>query len=92
MASRLKKQRLSMNMTQAQLAERANVSLSVLRKFEQSGKISLESFVKLTFVLGLSERMLKAFQPQEQKPSSLEEIINEQPGRSRKRASNPRKK
>ncbi len=61
-------------MTQAELAERSGVSVAVLRKFEQTGKISLESFVKLTFVLGLSERLIKALQPQTQF-ASMDELL-----------------
>lgn len=35
-----------MNLTQEGLAERSGVPLSTLRKFEQKGMISLDSFLK----------------------------------------------
>lgn len=46
---RVRKQR---GFTQAQLAERADVSLGSLRRFETTGKVSLESLTKLADVLG----------------------------------------
>lgn len=70
----LREHRIAGNMTQTDLAERSGVSVAVLRKFEQTGKISLESFIKLTFVLGLNERLLKALQPQTQF-ASMDELL-----------------
>lgn len=37
---------------QSTLAERAGVSLASLRRFEQTGQISLSSLLRLSFVLG----------------------------------------
>lgn len=37
--------------SQKELAERAGISLGSLKRFEQSGQISLESFLKLLHVL-----------------------------------------
>ncbi len=90
----LRKQRIARNMTQADLAHRSGVSVSVLRKFEQTGKISLESFIKLTFVLGLTENFLKALQPQTGfnsmddllKASEAEKPNSNSASRSRKRS------
>lgn len=70
----LREHRIARNMTQAELAQRSGVSVAVLRKFEQTGKISLESFIKLTFVLGLNERLVKALQPQTQF-ASMDELL-----------------
>ena len=91
-AACLKEQRLALNMTQEQLSKRANVSLSVLRKFERSGKISLESFVKLTFVLRLNEQIIAALNATPKTISSLDEILNDTEKSARQRASRPRKK
>ena len=44
--------RLSLNLSQQTLAERSGVSYGTLKKFEQTGKISLESLLKLAWVLG----------------------------------------
>ena len=75
----LREHRIARNMTQAELAQRSGVSVAVLRKFEQTGKISLESFVKLTFVLGLTERLIKALQPQTQF-ASMDELLKASEG------------
>ena len=91
----LRKQRIVRNMTQAELAQRSGVSVSVLRKFEQTGKISLESFIKLTFVLGLTENLIKALQPHTEfnnmdellKASETEKPFSKSAPRSRKRSS-----
>ena len=37
---------------QSTLSERAGVSLASLRRFEQTGRISLKSLLRLSFVLG----------------------------------------
>ncbi len=52
LAARVRKCRLSMNMTQAELAERSGVSLGSVRRFERTGEISLRSLLALALVLG----------------------------------------
>ncbi|SFG06471.1 helix-turn-helix domain-containing protein [Oribacterium sp. WCC10] len=75
LASRMKNIRKRKKLTQKQLAGRSNVSYATLRKFESSGQISLESFVKLTMELGLVNEINELFT----KPvyNSIEEVINE---------------
>lgn len=85
-AALMREGRLVANMTQEQLAGQANVSLAVLRKFERTGKISLESFVKLAFVLGLSDRLLEALRMKTE-TASLDDILKDISGPKRKRAS-----
>lgn len=75
----LREHRIARNMTQVELADRSGVSVAVIRKFEQTGKISLESFIKLTFVLGLNERLIKALQPQTQF-ASMDELLKASEG------------
>lgn len=50
-ARRAQEKRLSFNLSQKSLSERSGVSLGVIKKFENSGKISLESLIKLALVL-----------------------------------------
>ena len=50
-ASRAKSKRLELNLSQETLSEKSGVSLGVLKKFERTGKISLESLLKLALVL-----------------------------------------
>lgn len=57
-AQAVKEKRLSENLTQKSLAEHSGISLAVLKKFEATGKISLESLLKLASSL----RALEDFQ------------------------------
>ncbi len=52
LAARLKKIRKQLKLSQADLAERSGVSLGSLKRFENSGKISLDSLLKLAHLLG----------------------------------------
>lgn len=47
-----KKLRKQKGLSQNELAERSGVSLGSLKRFETKGQISLESLLKLVFVLG----------------------------------------
>ena len=49
--ARIRECRLAAGMTQEELAGRAGVSLSTLRRFERTGDISLKVFVEMAFVL-----------------------------------------
>jgi transcriptional regulator with XRE-family HTH domain len=63
LAENVRERRLQMDLTQEGLAERSGVSLSTLRKFEQKGSISLESFLKLLSVIGGLEEVINALKP-----------------------------
>ena len=75
LALRMKNIRKRKKITQKQLAGRSNVSYATLRKFEKTGQISLESFVKLTMELGVVNEINELFT----RPvyNSIEEVINE---------------
>ena len=47
-----KKLRKQKGLSQNELAERSGVSLGSLKRFETKGQVSLESLLKLVFVLG----------------------------------------
>jgi len=49
---RFRQRRKECRISQASLAEKADVSLGSLKRFESSGEISLSSLVKLAFALG----------------------------------------
>ena len=51
LAERIRTLRLARGWKQTTLARRSGVSLGSLRRFEESGRISLESLLKLTFAL-----------------------------------------
>jgi transcriptional regulator with XRE-family HTH domain len=52
LANRHKILRKDLGFTQPEIAERSGVSLGSIKRFERTGKISLESLLKLTEVLG----------------------------------------
>ena len=58
-----KEKRLSLNMSQQSLAQRSGVSLGSLKKFEQTGQISLASLLRLALVLGSLADFVKVFAP-----------------------------
>ncbi len=84
-AENVRLQRLQIGLTQQGLAERSGVALPTLRKFEQKGFISLESFLKLQMVLGGLESIIKSIQPNQSKFSSIDEVLeaNKKPIRKR---------
>jgi len=51
-ASRARDLRLELNLSQQSLSEKSGVSYGSLKKFEQTGQISLESLLKLALILG----------------------------------------
>lgn len=69
--------RLSKGLTQEGLSKRSGVSLATLRKFEQQGQISLESFLKLAMVLDCLESIIKALEIPKEQFSSIDEVLKE---------------
>lgn len=74
-AKNLREQRLALNLTQSGLAVRSGVPLATLRKFEQHGTISFESFIKLLAVLRLLQPVVRATEGQQGEYTSIEQII-----------------
>ncbi len=67
--------RLQMELTQEGLALRSGVPLPTLRKFEQKGLISLESFLKIAMVLGGLEDIVEATAAREAEFNSIDEVL-----------------
>ena len=61
MAARVKQRRLEQRFTQADLAKKADISLSAYRLFEQKGQISLRGLLQVAFVLGCLEDFRNVF-------------------------------
>ena len=76
LASRLAQTRRRKKITQKELATRSGVSLGSIKRFEQSGEISLQALTKITIVLGVDNEIEALFSA----PifTSIEEIINGQ--------------
>ena len=75
LANKIKSIRKRRKITQKQLAGRSNVSYASLRKFEATGQISLESFIKLVMELGLKDELDNLFSSPVY--NSIDEVINE---------------
>ena len=78
LADRLKKLRLLKKWKRSTLAKRSGVTESSLRRFEQSGKVSMDNFVKLVHALGrLGELNTLLMPPKAQSIDNLEENENQ---------------
>lgn len=84
-AENIRARRLSMELTQAGLAERSGVALATLRKFEQKGSISLESFLKLLMVTGGLEELIKILKLPKPAFKSIDDVLKNTNHTSRKR-------
>ncbi len=60
-AHRAKAKRLALNLTQVGLEQRSGVSLGTIKLFERTGKISLESLLKLATALGATKEFESLF-------------------------------
>ena len=81
----VKARRLAQGLTQAGLSKRAGVSLASLRKFEQKGLISLESFLKLLLVVDALELVVNAAASEQENFSSIDEVLAVAPQQQRKK-------
>ena len=63
LAAKAKALRLSMNLSQQDLARQSGVSLGSLRRFEQSGEISLKSLLNIAWALGGLKEFSLLFAP-----------------------------
>ncbi len=86
-AENMRGRRLQLELTQEGLAGRSGVPLATLRKFEQQGVISFESFLKLLMVLGMLDAMVKATEGPQTSFESIDQVIalNATPKRKRGR-------
>ena len=78
LAENARLRRLSMDLTQEGLSKRSGVPLPTLRKFEQKGVISLESYLKILMVVGGLDKLLDALTINKQSFSSIDEVLNEE--------------
>ena len=72
---KFKERRKSLKLTQSQLSTRANVSLGSLKRFESSGQISLESLLKLAFVLECLGDFERVCCEREEMPRSIGDVL-----------------
>lgn len=75
-AKRMASLRKRKKITQKELSAKADVSLGSLKRFEQSGEISLQSFTKLAIALEVEGELEALFS--DVPFNSIEEVINGQ--------------
>lgn len=73
-ASRERTLRKQKKLSQAELADRSGVSLGSLKRFEKTGKISLESLLKLAYTLNSTAAFEEIF-PVEDIPETLDDLF-----------------
>jgi transcriptional regulator with XRE-family HTH domain len=72
---KFKTRRKQRGYTQSELSERSGVSLGSLKRFETTGQISLESLLKLAFVLECLGEFEKVCTEEEESFQSIEEVL-----------------
>lgn len=75
LAKRIKRIRKRKKITQIQLAQRCNVSYGALKKFEQTGEISLVSLIKIAIELNVSDEIKDLFT--DPVYMSIDEVLND---------------
>lgn len=84
-AENVREQRLLLNLTQEGLAKRSGVPVPTIRRFEQQGKISLESLVQLLMVLGTLDTFVEATKVQQDAVTSIDSLLASASVQKRKR-------
>ena len=75
LAERAQVLRKGEKLSQEQLAKKSGVSFGSVKRFERTGKISLESLLKIAFVLNATEAFDQLFTPRPDMPNSLDELF-----------------
>lgn len=83
LAWRMKQLRLQRGWKQSTLAQRAGVSLASLRRFEQTGHVSLQALLRLAFSLGRLSDFEALLHPPPAK--SIDDLAKQSTGQKRKR-------
>lgn len=63
LGARARALRLLRNLQQAELATRAGISAGTVKRFEQSGKASLENVLRIATALGADQGFERLFEP-----------------------------
>ncbi len=86
LAARARAKRLYLNLSQHTLSQRSGVSYGVLKKFEQTGQISLESLLKIALALNALKDFYEVFAlPRPTEALTLDDLIKADYSRKRGR-------
>lgn len=78
-----KQRRLDEALTQEGLANKSGVSLGSVKRFEQTGQISLESLLKIALVLGCLDEFKNLGKKENQQYHSIKELMESEKKRKR---------
>lgn len=82
LCDRLRKERLSRQMTQAEVAARAGIGVNTVSNLESGKNVGFENVVRVAMVLGRLGELEALFQP---KVDSLDDILRYETGLKRQR-------
>ncbi len=82
-AQKVRRNRLELNLTQKALATRAGISFGSLRRFENTGEISLKSLILIAIALDATDEFDMLFT--KQKYQSIDQLVNEKQSITKKR-------
>jgi len=83
LCERLRKERLSQQMTQSELGARAGVGVNTVSNLEAGRSVSFETIVRVAMVLGRAKELEVLFEP---KVDSLDDMLRYEDTASRHRA------
>ena len=84
-AQNAREARVQLGFTQEGLSHRSGVPVATLRRFERTGFISLESYLKILLVLGQLEDVVGATKPKSVEFESIDDVLadNDKPKRKK---------
>lgn len=78
-----KQKRLSLNLTQEGLSNKSGVSLGSIKRFETIGQISLESLLKLAFILDCLNDFQNIAVAKNEKYETMDDLLKSKPTKKR---------
>jgi len=85
LAKAAKNSRLKKGWKRDTLSEKTGIPPSTIKRYETTGEISLDQFLKLAFVLGDLDKLKSVFDVNQQIFTSLDDMLKDKPEPKRKR-------
>lgn len=85
LAKAVKNARLKRGWKRSTLSEKTGIPIPTITRYETTGEISLDKFLRLAFVLGDLNKLKSVFDSEEQVFSSLDDMLKDKPDVKRKR-------
>lgn len=80
---KFKQKRLSLNLTQEGLSNKSGISLGSIKRFESSGQISLDSLLKLAFILDCLDDFKNIANKKDEQYDSMTDLLKVKPIKKR---------